>query len=129
MLIVIVVGFFVGALTGLVVGAVTANGVVIALVSGVVAVVAAGVARNVILPRRPAVAPTDIWVPPSVLVFAAVASVAGSLAGYVVATSTGMAYSWGIGAAAGLFSAVLMALLILVYVMDPNSSQSRMRGM
>jgi hypothetical protein len=79
LLVVMLVALVVGALTGLALGG-TANEIVLALAAGFLAAVAASVARNTVVVQWSGAGPDNSRIPFVVVVFACVASVAGSLA-------------------------------------------------
>jgi hypothetical protein len=60
-----------------------------------------------------------------VLTFAVIASIAGSLAGHDVATLAGEASPVWMGTLAGLFSSLLMALLMITYYMNPAPAKKK----
>lgn len=75
LLIVILVGTIVGALTGLALGDVI-TGLYLAVVAGFFGTMIAGVVRNTIM-RRAGIGPDNSQIPTVVLVYSAVASLAG----------------------------------------------------
>ena len=62
-----------------------------------------------------------------VLVYSAVASLAGSSAAMEVAQQSGVAAPAWIGTLAGLFSAILMAMLMITYYTNPGQAP-KLRG-
>ena len=117
-LIVLIVGLVVGALCGVVLNGMVGD-LYLAIIAGFIATIIGTVATNVFMvrlggrnvPRTPLVA----------TVFAAVASLGGSAAAVELATHSHDLMStpvW-IGALAGLFSAILMAMLMITYEMKP----------
>jgi hypothetical protein len=120
LLVVVFTAAIVGALVGLLLGGFVSNLVVLALIAGFLGTVAASVARNILVNRFSGVGPDDSRVPGVVLTYAAIASIAGSLAGHDVATLVGQTSPVWIGTLAGLFSSVLMALLMITYYMHPT---------
>ena len=124
-LVVVFTAAVVGALIGLGLGGFISNAVVLALVAGFVGTLAASVARNSLVNRFSGVGPDDSRIPSVVLTYAAIASIAGSLAGHDVAMLVGEASPVWIGTLAGLFSAVLMALLMITYYMNPAPAKKK----
>lgn len=121
LIITILVAAGVGAATGGILGTNTnLEMVLVALISGFAATIVAVIARNELLNRLIGAGPNDFRIPFVVLMFAAIASIAGSLAGKEVLDQVGGVWSpvW-IGTVAGLASAILMALLMITYYMMP----------
>ena len=104
-LVVVFTAAVVGALIGLGLGGFISNAVVLALIAGFVGTLAASVARNTLVHRFSGVGPDDSRVPSVVLTYAVIAV-------------------W-IGTLAGLFSAVLMALLMITYYMNPAPAKKK----
>lgn len=137
LLVVMLVSVLVGALTGLLLdGAVSP--LLVAVSAGFVGTVAAGIVRNWLLVRAwSAAGVEDTGTPVIVLVYAAVASLAGSLAaervvrllseipGLVVPAQVGDLPGIVLGGFAGLLSALLFGLLIITYRMNPNEGSAR----
>ena len=121
LLIVLLVGTAVGALTGLIVGA-TPNPLYLAVLAGLVATIIAGIARNF------AIGPAGIRTPALVIVYAAVASLAGSALALEIARLSGLESSavW-IGTLAGLFSVILTAMLLITYHVTPGEQPTLRR--
>lgn len=119
LLIVLFIGTVVGALAGMVVG-LSYGEIALAIVAGFLACVAAVIMRNVILNRGVGVGADDTKTPVLVAVYAVIASLAGSLAAKEVADFSEITAPVGIGALAGLFSAVLLALLLITYHTNPG---------
>jgi hypothetical protein len=124
----IVVGILVGAVTGQLLALGISNGTLLALASGVVSVLVVSVATNAFVFGHIGFGKDDVSLPPTLVLSALVASAAGSLSGYYIVLMTGQAYSWGIGAAAGLFSSILMTLLVLAYTLDSSKVHARYRS-
>ena len=122
LLVVLIVGTVIGALTGLVVGY-EVGGLYLAILAGFLGTIIAGIARNVLIMWRGGEASRASRTPVLVLVYAAIASLAGSAAAMEVARLSGLPTSpvW-IGALAGLFSAILMAMLMITYHTNPGES-------
>jgi hypothetical protein len=127
LLIVVLVGLAVGAITGL-----ALNGILgefyLALVAGFLATVIGCVIRNTIMVRGSG-APDDARIPMVVIVFSIVASLAGSPAALEIAQHSHdlMSSSVWIGALAGLFSSILMAMLMIVYHLNPSEHSPKKR--
>jgi hypothetical protein len=122
LIVIILVAAAVGAATGGILGTnTTLETAPLAIISGFLATVVGVIVRNKLLYRLSGVGPDDFRIPFVVLVFAAIASVAGSLAGKEVLDQVGGVWSpvW-IGTVAGLASAILMALLMITYYMNPG---------
>lgn len=121
LLIVILVGAVVGALVGLALGG-ALTGFYLAVVAGFLATVIAGVARNEIM-KRAGAGPDDSKIPNLVLIYSAVASLGGSsLADEVVRISELNSAVW-LGMLAGLFSCILLAMLLITYYMNPETGR------
>jgi hypothetical protein len=126
LLIVILVGLAVGAITGLALnGAV--GGLYLAVVAGFLATVIGSAIRNTIMVRGSRA--NDAPIPIVVIAFSLVASIAGSSVALEVAQHSHeqMSTSVWIGALAGLFSSILMAMLMIVYHMNPHEHSSKKR--
>ena len=101
------------------------NAPAVAVVAGFLATIVAGIARNTIISRR---GTADVSrIPVVVIVFAAIASLAGSSAAVEIAEHTLMSSPALIGALAGLFSSILMAMLMITYHMKPEEHSSKRR--
>src|SRR5262245_55276348 len=120
LLVVVFTASVVGALVGLLLWGFVSNLVVLALIAGFLGTIAASVARNILMNRFSGVGPDDSRIPSVVLTYAAIASIAGSLSGHDVAMLVGQTAPVWIGTLAGLFSSVLMALLMITYYMNPT---------
>lgn len=93
----------------------------LALVAGVLGVLAAIFVRNTVLNRAAGIGPDDYSVPGVVSVFTLIASIAGSLAAKEVLDQWAVSVSPELlGTIAGLFSAVLMVLLMVTYYANPQ---------
>jgi tellurite resistance protein TehA-like permease len=119
LLIVLLVGTVVGALTGLVVGG-AMGALYLAIVAGFLGAIIAAFVRNFIMTRASGVGPNDLRTPVLVLVYSAVASLAGSAAAKEVSDVSELSSAVWIGALAGLFSAILLALLLITYHTNPG---------
>jgi hypothetical protein len=145
LLIVLIVSTVVGALTGLTLGGVVDN-LYLALIAGILATTIAGIVRNTIMTRvgpepelegmpqlgmpqlmiiYSAVA-IDRSIPLQVIAYAAIASLAGSMAAVQIATQSELTSSVLIGTLAGLFSGILMAMLLLAYDLPPPKLSLRL---
>lgn len=122
LLIVLLVSTAVGAVTGLGVG--TALGSLsLAILAGFLGTIIGAVVRNLIVSRGAGMGPDDTRTPMLVIVFAAVASLAASTAALELAKRSDLAGSpvW-IGTLAGLFAAILMAMLMITYYTNPGET-------
>ncbi|HXG79432.1 MAG TPA: hypothetical protein VNJ31_08865 [Methyloceanibacter sp.] len=137
LIVVLLVSVVIGALTGLLFDRLV-NPLLVAIAAGLAGTVAAGVARNQLLARAWAAAGIeDTGTPIRVTVYAAVASLAGSLAaerlvrllseapGLVVHAQVGDVPGIVLGAFAGLLSSVLFGLLIVTYRIMPDQRSRR----
>jgi CRP-like cAMP-binding protein len=129
LLIVLIVGALVGTFTGLALGGLV-DDLYLAMIAGILATIIAGIVRNTImthvgaepeLPGMPqlmiiysAVA-IDRRIPLRLIAYSAIASLAGSTSAVQVATQSELTSSVLIGTLAGLFSGILMAMLLLAY--------------
>jgi hypothetical protein len=120
LIVIILVAAAVGALVGGVLGT-TLSVVPLALAAGFAATIVSVVVRNKLLNRFSHAGPDDFQIPMVVGVFAVIASIAGSLAGKEILDDVGGTFSpvW-TGTVAGLSSAILMALLMITYYMNPE---------
>ena len=122
LLIVILVGTAVGALIGLAIGG-GLDPLYLAIVAGFLGTIIGAIARNMIMVRGSSSGPDDSRTPTLVVVYSAVASLAGSAAAVEVARRSDLAGSsvW-ISALAGLFSAILLAMLMITYHTNPGEA-------
>jgi tellurite resistance protein TehA-like permease len=120
LLIVLIVGIAVGALVGLGLGGYFGNQLYLAILAGFLGTIIGGLARNYIMVRGTG-GSDEARTPLLVIVLAAIASLAGSSAALEVAQQSHLEDSsvW-IGTLAGLFSAILMAMLMIVYHTHPG---------
>ena len=116
LLIVLFVGTVVGALTGLVVGA-SFGALYLAILAGFLGSIAAVSLRNILMAGT---GEDDSRTPVLVAVYAVVASLAGSVAAKEVSDFSEITAPVGIGALAGLFAALLLALLLIAYHTHPG---------
>jgi protein-S-isoprenylcysteine O-methyltransferase Ste14 len=114
------VGTAVGAITGLAVGT-SLGGLSLAILAGFLGTTIGAVVRNFIVSRAAGMGPDDARTPWLVIVYAAVASLAASAAALELAKRSDLADSpvW-IGTLAGLFAAILMAMLMITYHTKPG---------
>jgi hypothetical protein len=121
LLIVLFVGTVVGAVTGLVVGG-SFGGDPLAILAGFLGAIAGVIVRNYIMVSGVGVGPDDSKTPFLVAVFAIIASLAGSLAAKEVLDWSELTAPVGLGALAGLFSAILLAFLMITYHTNPGEA-------
>ena len=122
LLIVVLVGAVVGALVGLALGG-ALSGFYLAVVAGFLGTIVAGVARNEIM-KRSGAGPDDSKIPNLVLIYSAVASLGGSsLADRLVRLSRRIDSPVWLGTLAGLFSCILLAMLMITYYMNPETGK------
>jgi len=123
-LIVLVVGLVVGALTGVVL-----NGMVgdlsLAIIAGFVATIIGAIARNALMGFGSGAGPDVSRIPLIATVYAAVASLGGSSVALEIATHSHdlMSTAVWIGALAGLFSTILVTMLMLTYELKPAEKE------
>ncbi len=98
--------------------------VAVALGAGFIATLVAALVRNALVNRFSGAGPDQGRIPGVVAVFGIIGAIAGSLAGKELLDQAGGAYSsvW-LGTMAGLFSAVLVALLLVTYHTYPEPSR------
>ena len=119
LLIVLIVGTVVGALTGLIVGG-SLEALYLAILAGFLGTVIAAIVRNFIMVRGSGVGPDDSRTPMLVIVYSAVASLAGSSAAIEVARLSEVSSPVWIGTLAGLFSSILLGMLMITYHTNPG---------
>lgn len=119
LLIVLFVGTVVGAVTGLVVGG-GFGADPLAILAGFLGALAGVMIRNAIISKGAGLGPDDSKTPTLVLVYAIVASLAGSLAAKEVFDVSKFDAPVGLGALAGLFSALLLSMLMITYHTTPG---------
>ncbi len=112
LLIVLFVGTVVGAVAGMIVG-LGYGEIALAIVAGFLGSIAAVMIRNLIINKGVGVGADDAKTPVLVAIYAVVASLAGSLAAKEVADFAEIDAPGGIGDLAGLFSALLLAMLLI----------------
>jgi hypothetical protein len=120
LLIVLFVGTVVGAVTGLVVGG-SFGADYLAILAGFLGALVAAIVRDFVIAKGAGVGPDDTHrTPVLVLFYAIVASLAGSLAAKEVWDVSEITAPVGLGAMAGLFSAILLAMLMITYHTHPG---------
>ncbi|MGQ0671924.1 MAG: hypothetical protein ACT4N2_03460 [Hyphomicrobium sp.] len=92
----------------------------IAVIAGFVATIAASIARYKVIFLGAGKGPDESRIPNVVVIYAAIASMAGSLAAHDLNGVSGMSSTVFLGALAGLLSAVLMAMLMITYHTNPR---------
>jgi hypothetical protein len=122
LLIVLLVGTVVGALAGLGLGGFFSNPWYLALVAGFLGTIVAALVRDFIVRRGGALGPDSSRIPTLVLVYAVIASLAGSSAATEVAQQGDMTASVWLGTLAGLFSSILMSMLMIAYFTHPGEA-------
>ena len=119
LIILILVAAVVGAVVALVLNEMVGPRL-LAIVSGLVAAIVASIARYRLVFRSAGAGHDESRIPGVLLVNVAIASVAGSLAAHDVATYADVLEPVVMGALAGLFSAILMALLMITFHSNAN---------
>lgn len=119
LLIVLLIGASVGALTGLVVGD-SMQLIYLTIVAGVLAAIIAATVRNLILARGAGLGPDDSRTPLLVIVYAVIASLATDFAALEVARQSGLESPIWVGALAGLFASILLGILMITYHTKPG---------
>ena len=125
LLVVLLVGIDVGALAGWALGPLFPHSLYLGIVAGLLATIIAGVVRNTIMTRITNVGPDTSSIPILVILYLAIASLAGSAAAVEVAHASHHNSPVWIGTLAGLFSNILMALLMIAYYMNPETGELR----
>ena len=121
LLIILFVGTVVGALIGLVVGG-AMGALYLAILAGFLGAIAAAIVRNFIMVRGSGVGPDDSRTPVVVIVYSVVASLAGSAAAKEVSDVSEISSGVWIGTLAGLFSAILLGMLMITYHTNPGET-------
>lgn len=120
LLVVLVVATVVGTIVGLALGDSLAAGLV-AVIAGFLGTIAAGFVRNTFLVKAwGAIGVKDVGTPFTVIVYAALASFAGSLAADRIMLFVGAMPAAVTGALAGFLSAALMGLLMIAHQLPPG---------
>jgi hypothetical protein len=122
LLVVLLVGTVVGALAGLGLGDFFSNPWYLALAAGFLGTIVAALVRDFIVRRGGALGPDSSRIPALILVYAVIASLAGSSAATEVAQQSDMTASVWLGTLAGLFSSILMSMLMIVYFTHPGEA-------
>jgi hypothetical protein len=122
LLLVLIVGTVVGAITGLVVGG-GFNADYLAILAGFLGCLSGVIVRNLI-----GLGPDDTKTPWLVAIYAIIASLAGSLAAKEVSDFSEITAPVGIGALAGLSAALLLARLLITYHTHPGHSPTLKKG-
>jgi tellurite resistance protein TehA-like permease len=120
LLILLVVGVAVGAIAGVALSGIITNLLLLTFIAGLLATLIAGGVRNYIMVRGSGAGPDDSRIPTMVLVFSAIASLAGSSASIEVARLSDVWSPVWLGTLAGLFSCILLAMLMIVYYTTPG---------
>jgi hypothetical protein len=121
LIVLILVAAAIGAIVALVLQNTGLGPRTVAIISGFLATIAASVARYKVVFLGAGKGPDESRIPSVVLIYSAIASIAGSLAAHDVhLTLHGDTVAPLLGALAGLFSAILMAMLMITY--HTNSS-------
>lgn len=124
LIILILVAAAIGAVAAIVLQETGLGSRAIALIAGFLATIAASIARYKIIFLGAGKGPDESRIPSVVLIYSAIASIAGSLAAHDLhRTLNGDMATALLGALAGLFSALLMAMLMITYHM--NSAEPR----
>ena len=116
LIVLVLVAAAIGAVVALVLQETGLGSRTIALIAGFLATIAASIARYKIIYLGAGKGPDESRIPSVVLIYSAIASIAGSLAAHdlhrTLSDDMGTAF---LGALAGLFSAILTAMLMLTY--------------
>jgi hypothetical protein len=119
-IVLILVAAAIGAIVGLGLGGIEGLGSrTIAIAAGFVATIVASIARYKVVFLGAGQGADESRVPMVLVVNAAIASIAGSLAAHDLYAVVGVTGYGMLGALAGLLSAVLMAMLMITYHMNP----------
>src|SRR5262245_24164873 len=119
LLVVVLVALVVGALTGLALSGLVSE-FTLAIISGLLATLVASIVRNTVIVRLSGGGPDNSRIPMLVIVFACVASLAGSLAALELGRVFFPSWPTLLGTLAGLFSSILMSMLMITYHMYPD---------
>jgi hypothetical protein len=118
-LIILLVGSAVGAVVGLLFGS-AMDSFYLAEVAGFIATLVAAFVRNLVLARGAGLGPDDSRTPLLVIVYAAVASIAGGALAQELALRSEVAAPVWLGTLAGLFSSILLGMLMITYHTKPG---------
>ena len=121
LLIVLIVGTAVGALTGLAAGGFSLGALTVALLAGFLVTTIGAMVRNFIIARGAGVGPDDSRTPLLVIIYAVIASLAASAAAVQLAQRSDLGDSriW-VGTLSGLIAAILMSMLLITYHTKPG---------
>ena len=119
LLVVLLISTVVGALVGLGLGGVITHPLWLGMISGFLATILAGMVRNYLVSRG-VLGPKGAPIPAVVILYTIIASMAGSAGAVEVVQAKGSSAPVLIGTLAGLFSAILTALLMITYYMHPR---------
>jgi hypothetical protein len=124
LIILVLVASAIGAGVGLLLGGVVPGTRSIAIAAGFTATVIASIARYKLVFLGAHTGTDEARIPMVLVVNAAIASIAGSLAAHdLIGFAGGQTTPAMLGAFAGLLSAVLMAMLMITYHSNPNPSR------
>jgi hypothetical protein len=121
LLIVLLVGTAVGALTGLAAGGFSLGALTVALLAGFLGTTLGAIVRDYIIARGAGVGPSDSRTPMLVVIYAVIASLAASAAAVELAQRSDLGDSriW-VGTLSGLIAAILMSMLLITYHTKPG---------
>lgn len=123
-IVLILVAAAIGALVALVLQGILPEGNrILAIVSGFIAVLVASIARYKVVFLGAGQGVDEARIPMVLVVNAAIASIAGSLAAHDLWGFNGLSAPGLLGALAGLLSAVLMAMLMITYHTNPSTGR------
>jgi uncharacterized membrane protein len=123
LLVVLLVGTAVGALAGWALGSFFPHSLYLGIVAGFLATIIAGFVRNTVMTRITGIGPDTSKIPALVILYSVIASLAGSAAAVEVAHASHYESPVWVGSLAGLFSCILMALLMIAYFMNPETGE------
>ena len=116
-----IIGIVVGALTGLSLGG-SVGELPLTIIAGLLGTIIAAAVRNMIMVRGPGVGPDDSRTPLLVIGYSAIASLAGSSTAIEVARLSEVSAP---ARLAGLFSSILLAMLMITYHTDPHKRMAK----
>lgn len=123
LIIVIFVATAIGALIGLVLSGTELSSRTIAIIAGLVATTVASIIRYKVIFLGAGFGADDTRVPGLVVTYSAIASIAGSLAAHDLYGDVLGQMPVLLGALAGLFSAIIMAMLMITYHTNTHYNQ------
>ena len=123
LIVVLLVGSVVGALVGLGLGGIIHNPLYLGIIAGVLGTIGAGLFRNFLVSKG-TLGPRYTALPGRVILYTVIASIAGSAGAVEIDQAAGITSPVWIGTLAGLFSGILMALLMITYHMQPGQSRA-----